>query len=487
MTSKPTPRAGIYCRISSDPSGQALGVARQRKLCEELAEREGWDVAAVFVDNDKSAYSGRVRPEYVNLIDAIETGAIDAVVCWHPDRLHRSTLELEGFITLVERHGVQISTCQSGRYDLSTPSGRGTAKIIGSVAQMESEHKSARIKARNQQKREQGVCVSARAAFGYDSIDRVTPDPIEAPIYLELVERTIAGASLRSLTKWLVDEGVPTHGQKNNFKDPKPWSSSSVKTMLLNPRYAGLLAQAAPKPLNWKVIGEGNWEPLIDVATHRRLVKILTDPKRRKNRAARNYLLSGMVRCGRCGESFVSAGRKNKDGSRRREMVCRRDPGSASCGRGKIVAEPLEVFVSDSLVVGLERFRGQLADLEATRTAGGGVDAAAMLADLDQREVELAEAFAEGGLPIEAWNAGRKSIADQRANAERSLPSSTLISAPVRLLLDADDPAAVFAEFDLEDQRIVLKALVDHVRIDPPVEGNRYRWDAGRVHVAWKR
>lgn len=35
-------RAGVYVRISSDPDGTALGVARQQRDCQELAEWNGW-------------------------------------------------------------------------------------------------------------------------------------------------------------------------------------------------------------------------------------------------------------------------------------------------------------------------------------------------------------------------------------------------------------------------------------------------------------
>src|SRR5687767_8323614 len=101
-------RAGIYCRISQDRgTGEArsLGVARQEADCRALIKRRKWSVADVFIDNDASAFGhGRraKRPEYERLLAALRDGQIDAVVMWHPDRLHRSPIELEGFIALVE-------------------------------------------------------------------------------------------------------------------------------------------------------------------------------------------------------------------------------------------------------------------------------------------------------------------------------------------------------------------------------------------------
>ena len=48
-------RAGVYARISSDREADGLGVARQIADCERLAERKGWPVAGLYVDDDVSA------------------------------------------------------------------------------------------------------------------------------------------------------------------------------------------------------------------------------------------------------------------------------------------------------------------------------------------------------------------------------------------------------------------------------------------------
>lgn len=47
-------RAGVYTRISSDPSGQRAGVARQRADCEEYCVGRGWQVVELFEDNEGS-------------------------------------------------------------------------------------------------------------------------------------------------------------------------------------------------------------------------------------------------------------------------------------------------------------------------------------------------------------------------------------------------------------------------------------------------
>jgi len=89
--------AAIYARISSDPEGDRLGVSRQREDCEALAARRGWPVAEVYVDDDRSAYSGKPRPEYRRMLADISAKAVDAVLVYNLDRLHRQPRELEAF------------------------------------------------------------------------------------------------------------------------------------------------------------------------------------------------------------------------------------------------------------------------------------------------------------------------------------------------------------------------------------------------------
>lgn len=81
----------------------------------------------------------------------IEAGRIAGVLAWHPDRLYRSPVELERYIELSEKHGVETQTVQAGRWDLSTPSGRAVARTLGAWARYESEHKGERIKRKREE------------------------------------------------------------------------------------------------------------------------------------------------------------------------------------------------------------------------------------------------------------------------------------------------------------------------------------------------
>jgi site-specific DNA recombinase len=201
-------RAAVYVRISSDRAGAGLGVARQEEDCRVLCERLGWQVARVYPDNDVSAYSGRRRPQWERLNADIAAGLIDAIVCWHVDRLTRSPRELEDVIDLHDRHGAQLATC-TGDIDLSTPAGRLIARTLGAAARHEAEHKGERQRRQLRQAAEQGGPHGGQRGYGYTP-DRSAVIEAEAEVIREMARRALAGESVKDLAAGLNARGIPT-------------------------------------------------------------------------------------------------------------------------------------------------------------------------------------------------------------------------------------------------------------------------------------
>src|SRR5687767_7895555 len=228
--------AAIYCRINHDPQGEAAGVTRQEADCRSLAALRDLDVSTVLVDNDVSAYSGVNRPAYQELLTLLRNDSIDAVIAWHPDRLHRSPQELEEFIAILDVHGVDVHTVTAGLVDLSTPIGRMIARQLGTFARYESEHRSERIKAANRQRAEQGRPHRPRV-YGYDSArdsaGRATEDgrrelvPKEADLIREATRRVLEGQPLSRICADFNSRGIPSPRNKS-------WLPESLSKILLS-------------------------------------------------------------------------------------------------------------------------------------------------------------------------------------------------------------------------------------------------------------
>src|SRR5919202_2627484 len=246
----PVVRAGIYTRISWDPGGQRAGVERQRADCEALCADRGWEIAHYFEDNDRSAYSGKKRPAYERMLAAIQDRRLDAVVTWHNDRLHRSPRELEGFIDLVECSGVRVAVVSGGDYDLTTPDGRFTARIVGAVARKESEGRSRRVRRKHLELAEQGRPAS-QLGWGVRS-------EAERELVQEAAARVLGGQGLITIARDWNRRGVPG-------TTASPWTAPTLRKIVLSARIAGLREHGADP--RGKVLGAltpAMWEGAID-------------------------------------------------------------------------------------------------------------------------------------------------------------------------------------------------------------------------------
>src|SRR5680860_1072592 len=124
VETKPAIRsAAVYARISSDVSGEKLGVTRQLEDFRNLAKDRGWVIGEEYVDNDVSAYSGKPRPAYARMIADLQAGTRDAVIVYNLDRLHRRPIELENFVALCERAGVANVATVTADIDLGNDDG----------------------------------------------------------------------------------------------------------------------------------------------------------------------------------------------------------------------------------------------------------------------------------------------------------------------------------------------------------------------------
>ena len=250
MTTTEARKAAIYARISQDREGAGVGVQRQIDECRELADRLGLDVVAVRSDNDLSAFTGKPRPGYAELLSDITSGRVGVVLAWHTDRLHRSPRELEEYITACAARGVTTQTVQAGLLDLSTPSGRMTARIIGAVARQESEHKGERVRAARRQRVVAGGFGGGPRPFGFEA-DGVTVKADEAAEIVKATDAILAGAGLRSVVLDLNRRKVSTS------LGAEKWQARTIKDILLRPRNAGLNVYRG------EIVGRGEWDPIV--------------------------------------------------------------------------------------------------------------------------------------------------------------------------------------------------------------------------------
>jgi DNA invertase Pin-like site-specific DNA recombinase len=459
--------AAIYARISQDRDGDGLGVTRQLLDCRQEAQRRGWVVAEEYVDDDVSAYTGKPRPAYRRMLADLRDGHRDAVLIWHLDRLHRRPIELEEFVQTCTAAGVSDVVTLHGDFNLGSGDGLLVARLLSAVAANESDSKRRRGRRKALEVAQAGrPHAGGPRPFGYLA-DKLTPEPREAAVYRQLAERAVAGESLNSLSAWLEAQGVQTVGGH-------PWRTQVVRQILTNPRYWGV------RIYRGEPIGEAEWPGLISPDLGQRLVTRLTDPARRTNRTARRYLLSGMCRCDLCGAKMFSVPRYET-----RRYLCRSGNDFGGCGRMAIAAESLEALISEAVLLRLDtpelaaalRGEAQL-DLD-TAAAQRNLDA-----DVAQLE-ELAQLYAARSITAREWLQARQPIESRLTATRRQLAHARGFSPVTDYIGNAGLLRRQWATLNLNRQRAIVQAVVDHVVIKPATR-NTNRLDPARVLPIWR-
>ncbi|MEV7428294.1 recombinase family protein [Nocardioides sp. NPDC092400] len=443
-------KAGVYVRISQDRTGAGLGVERQRSDCQALAERLGYEVVDVYCDNDTSAYSGKPRPEYQRLLDDIRAGRIQAVVCWHTDRLHRSLRELETYIDIAE--SVPTHTVQAGHLDLATASGRMTARITGAVARHESEHKAERQRRKVEELASKGLPLGGGRPFGYEA-DGLTLRPEEADELRGMVRRVLDGDSLGSILRDLNERGVRTTRGGT-------WGYTSLRSLLLRERNAGRMVHRG------QVIGKAAWEPIVSETEHDAVVAVLSDPTRRTTPGpGRRHLLSGLAKC-HCGAGLKPGWVASRNGRKHWIYTCpSRTKGHVHRDMARVDAY-VESWTLDVLSTVSQPKTGDAATQDRLRLERER-------ADIDGRLRDAATLFASGAITAAQLSASTE-LLRERAGAVADALITTARGSVLDGALGITDEQ--WRNLPLERKRRIIDAIMTITVV--PLEGRR-RGDLG--------
>lgn len=504
----------IYARQSRDRTGEELGVSRQLEDARALAKVRGWTVVDELVDNDISAAGKSRRPDFEAALQAAQEGRARCILAWDMTRLTRNARDRLRLLEIGKKHGITVAFVRGSDLDLGTPAGRLTADILGSVAQHEIEQKSDRQKRAAVQAAEQGRRTGGRRPFGYEA-DGMTIRETEATAVRTAYEAVLFGVPLgRIATDWNA-RGLHTpqrgyeHGcagtcaanirprdcPKHRLGDYSTWSAQTIRPLLLNPRYAGLMShmseerrEAGGDPRLARldaIVGAAAWPALVGEEIWRAAVELLTDPTRRKASRSGRALLTGVGLCGVCGATVHSGG-----GPKRNDLEAY---GTYRCrdafGHVGRAAGPVDWWISELVIERLSR-----PDAIVLLDAKDRPDAATLRSEARALRVRLdglAKLLADGVLTEMGVRRESARLRDQLAAVEEKLRDSGRVNVLGPLIGAAPGPAgrdrkvavrSAWEGLDVDRRRAAVEELMI-VRLKPPGRGTRF----GRNVESWTR
>ncbi len=263
-----------------------MSLESQKAELRRLAAKEGLRVVEEFEEARSSKLPG--RPVFNEMLDDIEAGHGNGILCWDVDRLYRNPID-EGRTRWLLQRGI-IRSIRTPSRDffpedagllMGVEGGRATDYIIRLAKN---------VKRGTDEKVRRGEWPGKKPlGYIYDSrLRNIVPDPKAAPVVRTLFEEYADGIhSLDSAARRLFALGVRS-------RSGAQWSDSAVHHFLSNILYVGLM--------NWcGETFEGKYKPLISMELFKRVKDALKKrSKPRRTRASHRFPFCGVFHCS-CG------------------------------------------------------------------------------------------------------------------------------------------------------------------------------------------
>jgi site-specific DNA recombinase len=465
-------RVCLYTRISTDEENQPTSLASQHERLEAFCKvQEDWRIIAHH--EDRATGTKLDRPGLQAALDLARQGRIDQLLVYRIDRLSRKVRQLASIAEELAKLDVILRSATEP-FDTGAAAGRMMLQMLGVFAEFEHATIVDRVTSGIERRAKEGRWPNGRIPFGYarDEQKQLIPDERTAPIIRRIFKLYAAGRlGAAAIARRLDAERAPA--------PPRGWQPAVVLWILANEAYVGRV--------HWRDQSfPGLHEPLIDGDIFERAQALLKERGGDwSHRAARaDFLLSGLLRCGRCRRAYVGMSAKGNGGTYH-YYACsgRQKLGRKGCDGERLSKEKLEAAILSQLTE-IYRDGGLICDAIGQAAARQDTDHEA----LTERRASLAKEIGRAERAIEryqdAFEAGnldptrfneRLGALDVRVDALRGQDQALAreLSADVPATPDkaalravADHLGRVIGAGDPDQAKALLRILVAELRVN---------------------
>jgi len=339
-----------YIRLSNTDDdkrgGESDSVVSQRRIIDDfLLRHPDIEVVAEKVDD---GFSGILfdRPAFKEMMDEIEQGNVNCVICKDLSRLGREYIETGRYLRRIfPAYGVRFLAINDN-IDTLNDNGDDLSISIRSIVN-DAYCRDISIKTRSAlaSKRKNGNFVGAMPIYGYakarENRNHLVVDDCPASIVRDIFRLRMDGNSAARIAQMLNERGIlsPIEYKKSNGlphakggftctgRGVAKWSATTIIRILNDETYTGTLVQGKQSTPNYKLREmqakpksewhriENTHEAIIPQHSFDLVQKIMKLDTRTSPNQDRVYTFSGILICGSCGNSMVRKSVPNRDKS----------------------------------------------------------------------------------------------------------------------------------------------------------------------------
>lgn len=306
-----------YIRLSVENREESSSIQNQKFIIECWGDQHQIPISHYYIDN---GFSGKRfdRPAFQKMIEDILAGKINCVIVKDLSRLGRDYITTGYYIEVIfPVNGVRFVSVNDQFDTIDGITNREhpySSKIRIPITNAFNEQVSIEIKKKVEatldMKAQHGIFIGPRAPFGYQksesNYNQLIPDPKAAIIVRKIFELAANGTGVTAIVRYLNEKEIPTpiqyarsNGLAGNYDDGSGnWNSRSVKYILTNRAYTGMLVQGKEK----RAVAATH-EPLVDTDTFDAIQRSFQAKtfNLTTNSVSTENILKGKVICGCCG------------------------------------------------------------------------------------------------------------------------------------------------------------------------------------------
>ena len=324
-------RGVIYARYSCNKQREE-SIEGQIRECKDFARNNNIDVINTYIDRAMSATNDN-RPEFQRMISDSYLNRFDVVLIWKSDRFSRNRKQAISYREILKENKVKLLSA-------TEPNIEGPAGILfESMNDGYNEYYVSEMKVKMKRGEKENVLEGKTnggvAAFGYRYEKYkfyIIEDEAKIVKYMfDMYANT--DLTINGLVQLLRKKGMYT--RKGN-----PFPHGTVSHILSNRKYIG--------EYNWGDVKNDCVPPIIDKSLFDKVQVKLKENGRRpqKFQSTEDYILTGKIRCGRCGSLMIGeSGQKDHGKKVYRYYKCTKRKHGNKCKMNSINKDVIEDYV----------------------------------------------------------------------------------------------------------------------------------------------